>query len=241
MKVLIVDDEPLAIEELKYLVSQYPQVTQVDDADDAASALKAVNDQQYDAIFLDIHLGDEDGIKLGKTISQFTNAPQIIFATAYDQYALAAFDAHATDYILKPYEEQRVQEALDRVAKSQASPVEAEKHPTMAQRPWLAITSEDRTVVIQKATIMMAEVTGNEVVIMTTDGTYYSKQSLAKLVQELDADVFMRVHRNYLVNLTAVAEAEPGFNHNYQLTLRTGQNVPVSRSYVSAVKAALGI
>ena len=238
MKVLIVDDEPLAIEELKYLVGQHPQVTQVDQADDAASTLKAVNDHHYDVLFLDIHLGDEDGVKLGKTISQFTNAPQIIFATAYDQYALAAFDAHATDYILKPYEEARVYEALDRVATSQS---ESNPATDNLQRPWLAITAEDRTDVIQKATIIMAEVTGNEVVITTTDGTFYSKQSLAKLELELDHEVFMRVHRNYLVNLTMVSEAEPGFNHNYQLTLRTGQKVPVSRSYVGSVKTALGI
>ena len=168
MKVLIVDDEPLAIEELKYLVGQHPQVTQVDQANDAATTLKAVNDHHYDVLFLDIHLGDEDGVKLGKTISQFTNAPQIIFATAYDQYALAAFDAHATDYILKPYEEARVHEALDRVATSHSESIPATDS---LQRPWLAITAEDRTVVIQKASIIMAEVTGNEVVITTTDGT----------------------------------------------------------------------
>lgn len=117
MKVLIVDDEPLARDELHYLVDQNPLVTDIYEADGVVSAQQAVDQEAVDLMFLDIQLADGSGMALAESLKSRPHHPYIVFATAYDQYALDAFDADAVDYLLKPFSQQRVNDAITRVAK----------------------------------------------------------------------------------------------------------------------------
>lgn len=161
MKVLIVDDEPLAREELRYLLAQSGPVKSIQEADGVKTARQAVTQFQPDLVFLDIELTDGNGLSLAKQWQTLPHPPAVVFATAYDQYALAAFEAAAVDYVLKPFEADRVAAAVARVAK-QAIPAPQPVQPgaQASQNPRLAVTNDDRTVVLQKTALTYLEARG---------------------------------------------------------------------------------
>ena len=242
MKVLIVDDEPLARDELHYLVDQNPRVTDIYEADGVVSAQQMVDREHPELMFLDIQLTDGSGMALAESLKSRPNHPYIVFATAYDQYALDAFDADAVDYLLKPFSQQRVNDAIERVGKlvgATAAPVDQQ---TQQTNPRLSLTNEDRTIILQKDTILYIQTQDGETAVWAKGGhRVVSKQPLTGLLKQLDPAQFIRVHRSFAVNLNMVSELEPSFNHTYELTLKDGSKVPVSRSYVATVKQALGM
>lgn len=242
MKVLIVDDEPLARDELHYLLEQNDQVTAIDEADGVMAAKKAINEGHPDLVFLDIQLGDGSGMTFAKQLKKQPDCPYIVFATAYDQYALDAFEANAVDYVLKPFEQDRINETIERVAKLN-SPVNPVDNVISQQQknPRMSITSEERTIVLQKRDILYIQAENGSIHIYTTDQPFTSKQTLRSIINQLDPNRFIRVHRSFVVNLNKVKELQPSFNHTYELTLTDGSKVPVSRSYVNATKQALGM
>lgn len=246
MKVLIVDDEPLAREELHYLVGQNPNVEAVYEADGVNEAQQIVAEQHPQLMFLDIQLTDGSGMALAESLKDLPKHPYIVFATAYDQYALDAFKADAIDYILKPFSQDQVNDAISRVQKIISSstgkePV-AKREQAQQTNPRLSLTNDDRTIVIQKASILYIQTQGGETMASVQGGHQISsKQSLTSLLKQLDPAQFIRVHRSFAVNLNMVSELEPSFNHTYELTLKDGSKIPVSRSYVAKVKQALGM
>lgn len=243
MKVLIVDDEPLARDELHYLVDQNSQVTETYEADGVVSAQQVVDQKHPDLMFLDIQLTDGSGMALAESLKSRPDHPYIVFATAYDQYALDAFEADAVDYLLKPFSQQRVDDAIKRVAKLTA-PKQPAVPDTNGQQtnPRLSLTNDERTIVLQKDTILYIQTQDGETAVWAKGGhRVVSKQPLTGLLKQLDPTQFIRVHRSFAVNLNMVSELEPSFNHTYELTLKDGSKVPVSRSYVATVKQALGM
>ena len=240
MKLLIVDDEPLARSELRYLVEGHPAVTAVFEAEGAAEADRMVDEVHPDLVFLDIKLGDGNGMALAKHWKRQPTPPAVIFATAYDQYALDAFEADALDYVLKPFDEDRIKEAIDRVSRRRGkSPVPAGASP---ENPRLSVASEDRTVVILKGQLSYLEAQGGNVYLHTKDGRQVvSRQTLASISEQLAPDHFWKVHRSFVVNLNQIRELQPAANHTYELTMIEGSKVPVSRSYVAELKQALGL
>lgn len=239
MKVLIVDDEPLAREELRYLLEANPQVATIQEAAGVGAASRLVTTEHPDLVFLDIQLTDGNGIALANRWQELATPPAVVFATAYDQYALDAFDAAAVDYVLKPFEADRIAAAVARVAKRLGQASQAVPAPVATPR--LAVTSDDRTVVLQKKELTYLEAKGGTVHVHTAGHVVTSRQSLTTLLTALDPAHFLRVHRSFVVNLEQVVELQPAFNHTYELTLTDGSKVPVSRSYVTATKQALGI
>lgn len=237
MKVLIVDDEPLAREELHYLLAADPQVTTILEAGGVVAANQQVARHHPDLVFLDIELTDGNGIALASQWQSLPHPPAVVFATAYDQYALDAFDAAAVDYVLKPFEDARIAAAVARVAKQRTV---GQTTPPPVTNPRLAVATDDRTVVLQKQALDYLEAQGGLVHIHTAQRVVTSRQSLTSLANQLDPHHFLQVHRSYVVNLDRVVELQPAFNHTYELTLVNGAKVPVSRSYVAKVKAALG-
>lgn len=242
MKVLIVDDEPLARDELHYLVDQNPLVTDIYEADGVVSAQQAVDQEAVDLMFLDIQLADGSGMALAESLKSRSHHPYIVFATAYDQYALDAFDADAVDYLLKPFSQQRVNDAITRVAKLAAPKQAAITPQDQRTNPRLSLTNDDRTIILQKDTILYIQTQDGETAVWAKGGhRVVSKQPLAGLLKQLDPAQFIRVHRSFAINLNMVSELQPSFNHTYELTLKDGSKVPVSRSYVATVKQALGM
>lgn len=242
MKVLIVDDEPLARDELHYLVEQSPQVTTIFEADGVASAQQVIDREHPDLMFLDIQLTEGSGMALAERLKAQPHHPYIVFATAYDQYALDAFRADAVDYLLKPFSQQRVDDAIERVSRLIGPRNSAPVQQSQWTNPRLSLTSDERTIVLQKETILYIQAQSGGTTVWVKDGhQVVSKQALTRLLKQLDPDQFIRVHRSFAVNLNMVSELQPSFNHTYELTLKDGSKVPVSRSYVAPVKRALGI
>ena len=220
MKVLIVDDEPLAREELHYLIQGNSEVTEILEADGIFMAEEQVKSEHPDMVFLDI-----------------------VFATAYDSYALDAFEADAVDYILKPFSAKRVNEAIMRVAKliSPEDDVTKAKR-ELRQNPRISIQNDERTIILQKKQILYVQAQQSFVYIWTLNKhKIISRQTLTNIYDQLKSPEFLQIHRSFIVNLNGVTELQPSFNHTYELTLIDGSKLPVSRSYVNTTKKALGL
>ncbi|MGX7350913.1 LytR/AlgR family response regulator transcription factor [Enterococcus canis] len=239
MHVLIVDDEPLAREELHYLVGQHAQVTSVAEAESIEEALAAMLEQRPDVLFLDIHLTDENGFELAEKLTRFSQPPYLIFATAYDEYGVQAFQVNARDYVLKPFEEERIQQVLDKAVTQLQPPAPLEKGPK--KREAIPIQGEDRIYLVAPEDIYLVSVEEKQLSIVTKEQTYHMSGSLTHLEQKLPADLFLKTHRSFILNVTKVQEIQPWFNHTLQVTLENGAKVPVSRSYIKILKETLGL
>ncbi|MFR0597248.1 LytR/AlgR family response regulator transcription factor [Limosilactobacillus mucosae] len=244
MKVLIVDDEPLARNELHYLLKKNVLINEIDEANGVMMADQKVNANQPDLVFLDIKLDDGNGMALARRWKKLPQPPAIVFATAYDNYAVDAFNEAAVDYILKPFDPERINEAVARVAKIQGTADQAENVAEQAawQNPRLSITIDDKTMVIQKRDVMYIETQGGYTHLhLRNDKLLISRQTLTSIAQLLNPRHFMRIHRGFIVNLDEIDEMQPSFNHTYELTLKDGSKIPVSRSYVAKTKKAIGL
>lgn len=243
MKVLIVDDEPLAREELHYLIQGNSEVTEILEADGIFMAEEQVKSEHPDMVFLDIKLSDGNGMALAEKIKSFENSPHIVFATAYDSYALDAFEADAVDYILKPFSAKRVNEAIMRVAKLISPEDDATKAKReLRQNPRISIQNDERTIILQKKQILYVQAQQGFVYIWTLNKhKIISRQTLTNIYDQLKSPEFLQIHRSFIVNLNGVTELQPSFNHTYELTLIDDSKLPVSRSYVNTTKKALGL
>ncbi|MDF0479603.1 LytTR family transcriptional regulator DNA-binding domain-containing protein [Vagococcus sp. PNs007] len=243
MKILVVDDEPLARDELIYLLNKIGGVDEINEADSVVTALASIIDTKPDIVFLDIHLTGESGFDLAEKFVGMKQPPKVIFATAYDEYALKAFEVNAVDYVLKPFEEKRIKQALDKVKEgllvNSESEVEEENAVTPSNN--LALQVNDRIVVLNSKDILFASVDTDGLSIVTSKQHYHVNETLSWLEKKLDPSLFFKTHRSYLVNATAIKEVQPWFNHTYQLTLVDGQKLPVSRSYVKELKNRIGL
>lgn len=244
MKVLIVDDEPLARNELHYLLKENVLINEIDEANGVMMADQKVNANQPDLVFLDIKLDDGNGMALARRWKKLPQPPAIVFATAYDNYAVDAFNEAAVDYILKPFDPERINETVARVAKIRGTADQAENVAEQAawQNPRLSITIDDKTMVIQKRDVMYIETQGGYTHLhLRNDKLLISRQTLTSIAQLLNPRHFMRIHRGFIVNLDEIDEMQPSFNHTYELTLKDGSKIPVSRSYVAKTKKAIGL
>lgn len=240
MHTLIVDDEPLARNELAYLLNQCEEISAIEEADSIAGALEKLLQHPIDLVFLDIHLTEESGLELADKINRMPNPPLIVFATAYDEYAIQAFEQNARDYVLKPFELERVRQAVNRV---HATWMESQtvKTPTTTGSDTVPVQSEERIFIVKTDTILALEVNQGETTIYTTDKQYIIHEPLALWEKKLDGDPFMRVHRSYLVNVNHIREIQPWFNQTYQLTMSNGLKIPVSRSYLKSFREKMDL
>ncbi|GAB6093258.1 LytTR family transcriptional regulator DNA-binding domain-containing protein [Furfurilactobacillus curtus] len=245
MKVLIVDDEPLARDELEYLLTQNQVVTKVQQADSISAAITQLVAMPMDLVFLDISLSNENGFDLADKLHQLATPPLVVFATAYDQYAVRAFNIDAIDYVLKPFEQRRIDQALAKAATAlQTRSVdqrETNLTPTPMANAVISITEDEKTRVLKQRDILAGFVENGELVIITATQRIGAHQTLSWLLTRLAPEQFMQIHRSMVVNVNAVSEVEPWFNHTYQITLTNGDKMPVSRSFVKEMKQRLNM
>jgi two-component system response regulator LytT len=240
MHTLIVDDEPLARNELAYLLEQCEEVSHIEEADSIEEALERLLQQPIDLAFLDIHLTEESGLTLADKINRIPNPPIIVFATAYDDYAIQAFERNARDYLLKPFELERVQETVQRAQATLAGREQKsdEQEKSTAVYP---VQMEDRIFMVHAREILALEVNQGETTIYTAEKNYKTTEPLNAWEKKLPQPPFMRVHRSYLVNLDKIEEIQPWFNQTYQVTVGDHVKIPVSRSYEQAFKEKMGL
>ncbi|KQL52345.1 two-component response regulator [Heyndrickxia shackletonii] len=242
LKAFIVDDEPLARDELKYLLKRTKRVEIVGEADCIEDALE-IDDTSIDVLFVDIMLANETGLDLVEKLKKKGKHPAIVFATAYDEYALKAFQLNAIDYILKPFEEQRVLQTVEKITsflplKNGEKDTVAGEKKTPSDK--LAITVDERIIIIHIQDILYIGTMEGKTIIVTEKQKYQTSDSLVTFEKKLQGTSIVRVHRGYLVNLDAIVEIQPWFNSTYNLVMNDGESVPVSRTYTKELKQLIG-
>ncbi|MEA0553463.1 LytTR family DNA-binding domain-containing protein [Lysinibacillus irui] len=240
MNVYIVDDEPLARAELRYLLEQTALVNVCGESENLEEFYKESQLEKVDCVFLDIELGMNNGLDLARQLLLNEQRPEIIFATAYDDYALQAFEVNAFDYILKPFEAQRVQIAVEKlIAKKRAAQVktlEEIKGSQLDKLDKLTVFINDRILLIKVQDILYCTSEDSKTVVVTEQGRFFASESLAALEKRLSLKGFVRVHRAFIVNLEHIVELEPWSNSKYNLILHNRHSIPVSRLYMKDVR-----
>lgn len=239
LKAYIVEDEPLAREELKYLLTESKQVEIVGEADCLIDAIKDISKYRPDLVFLDINLDRDNGLELAKRLLQLKPTPAIVFVTAYDEYALQAFELNAIDYILKPFDEERIRKTLEKII--QVGKIGNEKRPFISfpQKVNLgktAVLVDERIVLLENDSIIYLEAFEGKCRVKTMNDEYVVSDSLVILEKKLSNTQFMRVHRSFIVNMDHIVEIHPWFNSTYNVLLKDQSKVPVSRTYVKDFK-----
>jgi two-component system LytT family response regulator len=252
IRTLIVDDEPAARRGLLRLLRNESDVDVVGECEDGVEALAVIQAQRPDLVFLDIQMPRANGLDVAQALLD-DSPPAIVFVTAFDEHALAAFDVHAVDYVLKPIEPDRLREAIERARqriRGTGNSVAADLSQALAalqtQKParWatrLPVRGGGRVVLVDVARITRIEASGNNVVVHTGKGnpTQTMRDTLTAVESKLDPAVFVRISRSIVVNRERIAEIHPLFDGDFVIVLDDGTNAPGSRRYRAAIEAWL--
>lgn len=247
LRAIIVDDEELARQVLREQLWDAGGVEVVDECANGFEAVKSIAELKPDLLFLDIQMPKLDGFEVLELIDDRTAS--VIFVTAYDQYALKAFDAHAVDYLLKPFAFDRLKKALDRTKTLRGAPTLNQIQPqelAAAARPpgrsleRLVVKDGTRVHIIPIGKLDYAEAQDDYVGLRSENKTYLKQQTLASLETQLDANKFARIHRSYIVNIERLARIEPFTRDSRVVVLQDGKQLPVSRAGLAKLKELLG-
>src|SRR5690554_855161 len=238
MRTLLIDDERLARKELKNLLADFEQVEIIGECQNADEAKEMIETLNPDLIFLDIQMPGKSGFDL---LEELEYVPKVIFVTAYDEYAIKAFEVNAFDYLLKPVEPQRLESSLDRIEK-EIEEEEATLHTTGASRKVLNQSDQiflkdgERCWLVKLSDVRLFESEGNYVRVYFNQSKPLVLKSLNNLEDRLNPVEFFRVNRKYIVNLKWIDKIEPWFNGGLQVTLSSGEKVEVSRRQTARFK-----
>jgi two-component system LytT family response regulator len=231
MKAIIVDDERLARNELKSLLSEFPEIEILEECDSAESAIIAVDKLKPDVVFLDIHMPGKDGFGV---LEELDYMPHVIFITAYDEYAIKAFDVNALDYLLKPIQPERLKEAIGKVKEEVLDDV----FPTdkLGLNNQVFVKDGDRCWFVNLSDVPMFESEGNYVRVYFDSNKPLILKSLNNLANRLDENVFFRANRKFIINLNWIEKIESWFNGGLMVKLKNGEQVEISRRQASKLK-----
>jgi two-component system LytT family response regulator len=238
LKVLLIDDEPPARKKLRHFLRDEPQVVIVGEAKDGLEGLRAIEDLRPDLIFLDVQMPRMNGFEMLEELREWR--PQIIFTTAYDQYALRAFEVRALDYLLKPFDQERFQQALTRALenRSQSSRAneqiddllrEMQKKQGYIRRLLLRVNG--RIVFIKVSQIEWIEAQEKYVSLHVGNETYLHRETMNSLEERLDPAQLIRIHRSQIVNIEFVKELQAWSHGDYLVVLKNGTRLPLGRRY----------
>ncbi|HZD49702.1 MAG TPA: response regulator [Silvibacterium sp.] len=256
---LIIDDEQLAREELKYLLDSAGSVEVVAQGANGIEAVELIREYQPDLVFLDVQMPGLDGFAvLKQLIEHHDRLPQIIFATAFDQYAVRAFDVNAIDYLLKPFDKARVLQAIERARQRLQETAQAEGEPLAGglkldalirlieqqQTPRhhsgkIVLQAQSRLLLIDQKDICFASIDEGVISVATPTIEGHSKcRTLEELLDLLDPSTFWRAHRSYVVNINHIKEVVPWFKSSYQLRMddKKQTEIPVSRAQTKRLR-----
>ena len=238
MRVLIVDDEPLARDALMEALTNRDDIERLDSAKDAGEALGKIEEEGYDVLLLDIQMPEQSGIELATSLSKrHQPVPAVVFVTAHQEHAVAAFERHAIDYILKPFSQERIHEALDIASQRSESERTAKLIEILPQLGMLrrstkiAIKAKGRILFIDPASLALVQAQGNYVLLQGPLGSYLLRESISDVAEKLKLYGFVRIHRSTLVNSAFVEEIQPWPTGEYILRIKGGKELTVSRTY----------
>ena len=242
MRVIIVDDEQLARGVLREYLGAHADIDIVGECANGFEAVKAIAELQPDLVFLDIQMPKLNGFEVLELAGQGT---RYIFVTAFEQYAIKAFEVHAVDYLLKPFSQQRLDTALAhaRLGPAPAPAIEAVLHDAAKRNgPLERVLIRDgaKVHVIAAADIDYIEAQDDYVQVSAGGKAWLKNQRLAELEEQLDPGKFVRIHRSYIVNLERMSRIEPAGKDNHAAVLQDGRRIPISRSGYQKLRALLG-
>jgi two-component system LytT family response regulator len=246
MKAIIIDDEPLARSIIKEYLQHHPQIELLAECNDGFEGVKAIQQFQPDLIFLDIQMPKINGFELLELIEL---PPAVIFTTAFDEYAIKAFESHAVDYLLKPFSRERFDKAIGKLllqekngaAKTNLTPFldSAARSPAEQQRVVVRLSGKIRIIPVDD--IHFLEAADDYVKIHTRDGSFLKNKTMGHFESVLNKDQFVRTHRSYMVNIAEITRIDPYEKENHLAILRSGARVPVSKSGYVKLKTVLGL
>ncbi len=240
MRILIVDDEPLARKALGDVLATRNDVESFDTAEDAIEALDKLGKDSYDILLLDISMPEVSGFELLDRIKDSGRAlPAVLFVTAYQEHAIVAFEKHAVDYVLKPFSAERLGRALDAASRRSAGERAArlvEVLPELQrlshrQPTRIAIKAKGRILFIDPGDVVTVQAEGNYVLLQRESGSYLLRESISEMAEKLKPYGFIRIHRSVLVNSSFVQEIQPWATGEYALRVKGGKEYTVTRTY----------
>ena len=241
MKAIIIDDEPLARMMVKEYLQDYADITVVQECNDGFEGLKAIQQHQPDLIFLDIQMPKINGFEMLELID---NPPQVIFTTAFEEYAIKAFDAHAADYLLKPFSKERFDKAMQKLQQQPANTAKAVAEtalqaPVQANR--IVVKDNGKIKIIPVSQVQYLEAADDYVKIFTGTGSFLKKTTMQYFEDNLPTHEFIRIHRSYIISAQLITRIDPHEKDSHQVLLTTGARLPVSKAGYSKLKEVLGI
>ena len=254
---VLVDDEQLAREELSFLLKEFPDIDVLATARNGVEAIKLIEDLEPDVVFLDVQMPGLDGFGvIKKLLDKKIRLPKIVFATAFDQYAVKAFEVNAVDYLLKPFDKKRVTQAIQKArAQQDADEAPAEKFETLVRMlesqkqpaSKILLKSLGRMFLVDQKDICYAWIEDGVITVVTAGAAGMEGQSncrtLEELLESLDSKLFWRAHRSYLVNINRIREVVPWFKSSYQLRMddKKQTEIPVSRAQTKRLRELFGL
>ncbi len=238
IRALVVDDEQHARDNLRALLRDEPRWHVIGECDNAEALRDAVAEVVPDVVFLDIRLPGSDGVTLARLLQQLEPRPLVVFITAYERYAVAAFEVQAIDYLMKPFDDARFQVALRRAEQALSPAAERPGAPTEPSRylQRLVIRSIGRVQFVDVAQIDWLEASGNYIEVHTGGESFLHRERLRVLEQQLDPGAFVRIHRSIIVHRPVVKELRPLAGGDYSVLLASGASLRLSRTYRAALE-----
>ncbi len=241
IKALLIDDEPLARSMVKEYLQAYPDIRVVAECNDGLEGVKAISQYKPDLVFLDIQMPKINGFEMLELVE---DPPDVIFTTAFDEYAIKAFELHAVDYLLKPFSKERFDKALQKwksSASQKNTTVLLEHTAQPEERHRIVVKKGINIVILPVHTVHYIEAFDDYVKVYTADGFYLKKKTMAYYEKVLDPSMFVRIHRSYLLNLQELTRIEPSEKDNHIALLRSGTRIPLSQSGFQRLKEVLGL
>lgn len=247
-RVLIIDDEPLArMVVLEYLQDFKDQIEVLQECGDGFEGLKAIQQLQPDLVFLDVQMPKINGFEMLELVD---NPPAVIFATAFDEYAIKAFEAHAVDYLLKPFSKERFNKAIEKflaitpatnnIAKNTETLLEAAaQSPAQNERIVVKTGTKVKIIAVQDVEYLQAD--DDYVSVVTAEGAFLKNKTMAFFEKTLDPRQFVRVHRSYIVAISQITRLDPYEKDSHLAILKSGAKIPVSKTGYVKLKQVLGI
>ena len=233
MKAIVVDDSRLARNELKRLLKELDNVQVIGEAANATEAKEIIENEKPDLVFLDIQMPGKDGFEL---LEDLEFVPEVIFTTAYDEYALKAFEYNALDYVQKPVQKDRLIGAIDKVSEKSRKKAESEGEEKMTEHDQVFVKDGDKCWFVQLSKVRMFEVDGNYTKIYFDDNRPMIPRTLNYLESRLDPKTFFRANRQQMINLKWVDRIEPWFSGSIKIYMKGGHEVDVSRRQTQRFK-----
>ncbi|MES2565252.1 MAG: LytTR family transcriptional regulator DNA-binding domain-containing protein [Bacteroidota bacterium] len=246
MKVIVIDDEPLARSIVLEYLQGHNDIEVVAECNDGFQGIKAIIQYKPDLIFLDIQMPKINGFEM---LELLDNTPHVIFTTAFDEYAIKAFEANAIDYLLKPFSRERFDAAIKKWKSKQSIDINGTNVQSLLENSSKQPDEKNRIVVkngsdiriVPMNDVMYIEAYDDYVKIFTKDSYYLKKKTMNYYEQVLDSAHFFRTHRSYIINLQELTKIEPLEKNTYVVLLKNGKKIPLSRSGYSKLKETLGV